>query len=164
MLKRTIRTMVTKSEQEWRAILTPQQFRVLRQLGTEPPNSGEYNKTPASTTGVYKCVGCDQPLYKASTKFDSHCGWPAFYQAIPGSINVFRDDSHGMIREEMRCSNCDGHLGHIFRGEGYKNPTDERHCVNSVCLKLVDDKWTIRWKTVVSKYIEAQILWPISHW
>ncbi|CUM68165.1 uncharacterized protein PRCAT00005882001 [Priceomyces carsonii] len=127
---------MSKSEQEWKAILSPEQFRVLRQQGTEAPYSGEYTSTPASKTGVYECVACHQPIYKALTKFSSNCGWPAFYEAIPNSIKVNRDESFGMVREEMRCSNCGGHLGHIFRGEGYQTPTDERHCVNSICLKF----------------------------
>lgn len=127
---------MSKSEEDWKAILSPQQFRVLRQQGTEAPYTGEYNSSPPTETGVYECVACANPLYKSLTKFNSNCGWPAFYEAIPGSIRVLRDDSHGMVREEMRCSQCDGHLGHIFRGEGYKNPTDERHCVNSICLKF----------------------------
>lgn len=127
---------MSKSEQEWRATLSPQQFKVLRQLGTEAPFSGEYVDTPASETGIYECVGCGQPLYKASTKFHSNCGWPAFYDAIPGALKIFEDKSFGMVRTEMRCSKCNGHLGHIFKGEGYNTPTDERHCVNSICLKL----------------------------
>lgn len=128
---------VERSEKEWRAMLTPDQFRVLRQNGTEMPHSGEY--TSFSKPGVYSCVGCDQPLYKSSTKFDAHCGWPAFYEAIPGSINTKHDFTHGMERIEMRCSQCDSHLGHIFKGEGYGTPTDERHCVNSICLKFDKD-------------------------
>lgn len=132
------RSMVSKLESEWQAILSPEQFRVLRQLGTERPGSGEYALNPATNTGVYECVGCQQPLYRSLTKFNAHCGWPAFYEAIPGSITVNKDKSLGMVREEMRCSNCNGHLGHIFRGEGHNNPTDERHCVNSVCLKFND--------------------------
>lgn len=127
---------MSKTEQEWQAILTPEQFRVLRQRGTERPNTGEYTNTPPSDTGIYECAGCHQPLYKALTKFVAHCGWPAFYDALPGAIKVYRDDSMGMVREEMRCSNCDGHLGHIFKGEGYKTPTDVRHCVNSVSIKF----------------------------
>lgn len=129
------RTVTMKTEQEWRAVLSPEQFKVLRQLGTEAPFSGEYTNTP-SGKGQYLCVGCNQPLYEANTKFPAHCGWPAFYEAIPGSIRTIEDRSLGMTRTEMRCSNCDGHLGHIFKGEGYKTPTDERHCVNSICLKL----------------------------
>ena len=133
---RLLATRTMKTDQEWQAILSPQQFRVLRQSGTEAPFSGEYVDTPASTGGIYECVGCHQPLYKASTKFLAHCGWPAFYEAIPGSITTIEDKSLGMVRTEMRCSKCDGHLGHIFKGEGYNTPTDERHCVNSICLKL----------------------------
>lgn len=125
---------MSKSEQEWRAVLSPQQFKVLRQLGTEAPFSGEYVSNPAGP-GVYECVGCHQPLYKASTKFLAHCGWPAFYEAIPGAVTTIEDRLLGMVRTEMRCSLCDGHLGHIFKGEGYNTPTDERHCVNSICLK-----------------------------
>ena len=134
--RNTIRAIMTKTEEEWRAILSPEQFRVLRERGTEIPNTGEYTKTPASDVGIYECVGCGQPLYKALTKFIAHCGWPAFYDAIPGSIKVYRDDSLGRLREEMRCSNCDGHLGHIFKGEGYSTPTDTRHCMNSVSIKF----------------------------
>lgn len=128
--------IIMKSEQEWRATLTPAQFKVLRQQSTERPYSGEYVNRPSNTNSTYVCVGCLQPLYEASTQFDSHCGWPAFYKAIPGALTVHKDSTFGMVREEMRCSKCDGHLGHIFRGEGYDNPTDERHCVNSICLKL----------------------------
>ncbi|KAK6199572.1 Mss4-like protein [Scheffersomyces amazonensis] len=132
---RILRTM-SKTEEEWRAVLSPQQFRVLREQGTEAPYTGEYTDTPASSIGFYECVGCQQPLYKADTKFKAHCGWPAFYEALPGAITTHKDITHGMVREEMRCSNCGGHLGHIFRGEGYKTPTDARHCVNSICLKF----------------------------
>ncbi|CCE87333.1 Piso0_005881 [Millerozyma farinosa CBS 7064] len=138
-LKRTdvylYKPFMSKTNDEWRAVLSPQQFRVLRERGTEQPYSGEYTDTPATPSGVYECVACSNPLYKSSTKFPSHCGWPAFYEAIPGSIKVYRDVSFGMVREEMRCSKCDGHLGHIFKGEGFDTPTDERHCVNSICLK-----------------------------
>lgn len=134
------RTMSSRSEDEWRAVLSPAQYKVLRQLGTEAPYSGEYTDKPASEAGVYACAGCLLPLYKALSKFIAHCGWPAFYQAIPGAIRVNTDKSHGMVREEMRCAQCDGHLGHIFRGEGYKTPTDERHCVNSISLKFEPEK------------------------
>lgn len=127
---------MSKTEDEWRAVLSPEQFRVLRQHGTERPNTGEYNNKPPTENGVYECAGCLQPLYKSLTKFLSHCGWPAFYDAIPGALKIYKDSLFGMVREEMRCSNCDGHLGHIFRGEGYKTPTDERHCVNSVSIKF----------------------------
>lgn len=127
---------MSKTDQEWQAILSPEQFRVLRQLGTEAPFTGKYTDTPASEKGVYECVGCGSPLYKANTKFQSSCGWPAFFDAIPGALKTIEDRSFGMTRTEMRCAKCDGHLGHIFKGEGYNTPTDERHCVNSVCLKF----------------------------
>ncbi|KAI5966638.1 hypothetical protein KGF57_000602 [Candida theae] len=137
--KQSIRKM-SKSDNEWRAILSPEQFYVLREKGTEPPGSGKYNKTPSSKTGVYECVACHNPLYKASTKFDSGCGWPAFYDAIPGALKVSTDNSHGMQRNEITCAKCGGHLGHVFKGEGFNTPTDERHCVNSISLHLNPDK------------------------
>ncbi|ORZ31325.1 methionine sulfoxide reductase [Catenaria anguillulae PL171] len=125
---------VNKSADEWRAILSPEQFRVLRQAGTERPGTGEYNKHKEQ--GVYKCAGCDAPLYKSTTKFDSGCGWPAFFDAIPGAVGRKEDRSMGMTRIEIVCNNCGGHLGHVFKGEGFKTPTDERHCVNSVSLSF----------------------------
>lgn len=128
---------MSKSEQEWRAVLSPEQFRILRQKGTEAPGTGEYLHSKES--GVYSCVGCNSPLYKSSTKFDSGCGWPSFYDAIPGAIHLNKDTSMGMTRTEMVCANCGGHLGHVFYGEGYKTPTDARHCVNSICLKFTKE-------------------------
>ncbi|ODQ66900.1 methionine sulfoxide reductase B [Nadsonia fulvescens var. elongata DSM 6958] len=128
-----------RSPEQWRAVLSPAQFRVLRQAGTEPPNSynkAEYSPGKIAPSQSYHCVGCDAPLYRGSTLFDSHCGWPAFYEAIDGALDLVRDTSMGMTRTEMRCANCKSHLGHVFYDEGYKNPTNERHCVNSVCLKL----------------------------
>ncbi|KAK6526050.1 hypothetical protein TWF281_011090 [Arthrobotrys megalospora] len=125
---------VQKTDQEWRAVLSREQFRILRQKGTEAPGSGEYDK--AFDSGTYNCAACDFPLYKSTTKFKSGCGWPAFYEGIPGAIKRNEDKSFGMTRTEIVCSNCGGHLGHVFKGEGYDTPTDERHCVNSVSLKL----------------------------
>lgn len=125
---------VNKSDAEWRAVLSPEQFRVLRQKGTERPGTGEYDHFKGS--GVYHCAACDNPLYRSTTKFDSGCGWPAFYEAIPGSIVLHHDNTLGMQRTEMVCRECGGHLGHVFKGEGFKTPTDERHCVNSISLKF----------------------------
>ncbi|KAJ2499371.1 Peptide methionine sulfoxide reductase B2, chloroplastic [Coemansia sp. RSA 1972] len=129
--------MSNRSEDEWRAVLTPQQFAVLRQKGTEPPGSGEYTST--FDAGVYGCGACGAPLYKSSTKFNAHCGWPAFYEALPGAVRRIEDHSLGMDRIEIVCSKCASHLGHVFRGEGFATPTDERHCVNSISLKLAKE-------------------------
>ncbi|KAK8157777.1 methionine-R-sulfoxide reductase SelR [Phyllosticta citrichinensis] len=126
---------VQKSDEEWRAVLSPEQFRVLRKQGTEAPFSGEYDKhMPAS--GVYSCAGCSAPLYTASHKFKSGCGWPAFFDTLPGAVVRHEDSTFGMVRTEIVCANCGGHLGHVFKGEGYPTPTDERHCVNSVSLRF----------------------------
>ncbi|KAG0615072.1 hypothetical protein M758_5G012600 [Ceratodon purpureus] len=125
-------TAVQKSEDEWRAILSPEQFRILRQKGTEYPGTGAYNKT--KDDGTYECAGCGTPLYKSTTKFDSGCGWPAFFEGIPGAINETRDPDGRRV--EITCAACGGHLGHVFKGEGFKTPTDARHCVNSVSLKF----------------------------
>lgn len=133
MIKRLMN--LPKTQNEWRAILSPQQFAVLRESATEPPNTGKYNKS--RELGVYNCAGCHSPLYKSTTKFDSGCGWPAFYEGIPNAISVKTDFSHGMERTEITCANCGGHLGHVFKGEGYKTPTNERHCVNSISLDFV---------------------------
>ncbi|CAK9145022.1 unnamed protein product [Ilex paraguariensis] len=122
-----------KSEEDWRAILSPEQFRILRQKGTEYPGTGEYDKF--FDDGVYSCAGCGTPLYKSTTKFNSGCGWPAFYEGIPGAIN--RNPDPDGRRTEITCAACGGHLGHVFKGEGFRTPTDERHCVNSISLKFV---------------------------
>ena len=123
---------VQKTEDEWRAKLNPEQFRILRQKGTEAPGTGQYDKFYED--GLYRCAGCDAPLYKSATKFKSGCGWPAFFDAIPGAVSRHSDRTMGMTRVEITCTNCGGHLGHVFKGEGFPNPTDERHCVNSISL------------------------------
>ncbi|KAI9726681.1 MAG: hypothetical protein M1834_008946 [Cirrosporium novae-zelandiae] len=129
---------VQKSKDEWRAVLSPEQFRVLREQATEPPNTHSYT-THLPTTGTYTCAGCSAPLYRASHKFNSHCGWPAYYDSIPGAVKRNVDRSFGMSRTEIVCANCGGHLGHVFKGEGYANPTDERHCVNGICLRFNEE-------------------------
>ncbi|KAM0699369.1 hypothetical protein Q7P36_001416 [Cladosporium allicinum] len=126
---------VQKTDQEWQMQLNKEQFRVLRQKGTEAPFSGEYDKH-SPTSGAYACAGCDAPIYTAQHKFKSGCGWPAFFDAIPGAVTRHTDSTFGMERTEIVCSNCGGHLGHVFKGEGYPTPTDERHCVNSVSIKF----------------------------
>ncbi|KAI9914090.1 hypothetical protein PsorP6_005431 [Peronosclerospora sorghi] len=122
--------VVKLSDEEWKKRLTPIQFQVLRLKGTERAGTGQYNKH--TEEGVYVCAGCKTPVYTSATKFDSGCGWPAFYDAIPGAIKTVTDaDGH---RTEIMCATCDGHMGHVFKGERFKTPTDERHCVNSVSL------------------------------
>jgi peptide-methionine (R)-S-oxide reductase len=124
-----------RTNDEWRAVLNKEQFRILREKGTEAPFSGKYDKFFADS-GVYTCAGCDAPLYKADHKFKSGCGWPAYFDSIPGAVTRHEDNTFGMARTEIVCSNCGGHLGHVFKGEGHPTPTDERHCVNSVSLNF----------------------------
>ncbi len=122
-----------RTEDEWRVRLSPEEFRVLREHGTEPAWTGEYVDT--KTPGMYRCRACGAELYPTDTKFDSHCGWPSFDDAIPGAIKEIEDNSLGMRRTEIRCARCDSHLGHVFRGEGF-TPKDTRHCVNSLSIRL----------------------------
>jgi len=129
---------VQKTDQEWQAVLNKEQFRVLREKGTESPFTGEYDKHMPDT-GVYTCAACEAPLYTATHKFKSGCGWPAYFDSIPGAVTRHTDSTFGMARTEIVCSNCGGHLGHVFKGEGYATPTDERHCVNSISLKFNKD-------------------------
>lgn len=124
----------TTSKNEWREILTPEQFAVLREKATEAPFSGAYEGLYAD--GVYACAACGQVLFESNTKFDAHCGWPSFYDAKPESVEFHADDSHGMSRTEVTCSNCGGHLGHVFEGEGFDTPTDMRFCISSTSLKF----------------------------
>ena len=126
---------VRKSEAEWRAELAPEEYHVLREAGTERPFTGEYNDT--KTVGVYRCRACGTELFRSQTKFESHCGWPSFY-APSGSdaVTLIEDRSMGTVRTEVRCATCESHLGHVFRGEGYPTPTDDRFCINSVSLTL----------------------------
>jgi peptide-methionine (R)-S-oxide reductase len=121
------------TEDEWRVRLTPTEFRVLRQAGTEAPWTGEYVST--KTPGIYQCRACGAELYESGTKFDSHCGWPSFDEAKPGAVKEIEDRSLGMVRTEIRCARCDSHLGHVFRGEGF-TAKDTRHCVNSISIRL----------------------------
>ena len=131
-----------RTDGEWRAVLSPEQFRILRQKGTEAPGTGKFDKHYPEE-GVYTCAGCNAPLYKANHKFSSGCGWPAYFDSIPGAVTRHEDRTLGMTRTEIVCSNCGGHLGHVFKGEGFSTPTDERHCVNSVSLNFsADDKVT----------------------
>ncbi|MDP9819483.1 peptide-methionine (R)-S-oxide reductase MsrB [Spirilliplanes yamanashiensis] len=121
------------TEDEWKVRLTPAEFRVLRQAGTEAPWTGEYVDT--KTPGTYRCRGCGAELYESGTKFDSHCGWPSFDDAKPGAVREIEDSTLGMRRVEIRCARCDSHLGHVFRGEGF-TAKNTRHCVNSLSIRL----------------------------
>ena len=126
---------VERTDAEWRELLSPTEYTVLRQAGTEQAFTGEYTDT--ETVGVYHCKACGAELFRSDTKFHSGCGWPSFYQPTSDdAVNLIEDRSHGMIRVEARCARCDSHLGHVFTGEGFATPTDERWCINSVSLTL----------------------------
>jgi peptide-methionine (R)-S-oxide reductase len=126
---------VTKTEAQWREQLSPEEYRVLRKAGTEAPWKGEYTDT--KTEGVYRCRACGAELFRSDAKFESHCGWPSFYQPTEDdAVVLIKDRSLGTVRTEVRCAACDSHLGHVFDGEGYATPTDQRWCINSVSLSL----------------------------
>ncbi|WP_449431738.1 peptide-methionine (R)-S-oxide reductase MsrB [Pseudomonas putida] len=122
---------IDKTPEQWRAMLDPEQYQVCRLKGTERPFTGKYNSERRA--GIYHCICCELPLFDASTKFDAGCGWPSFYAPIEESAMVeIRDMTHGMIRTEVTCAQCDAHLGHVFP-DG-PPPTGLRYCINSVCL------------------------------
>ena len=123
------------SDTEWRKRLSPEEYHVLREAGTEAPHVGEYTNTTAE--GVYSCRACGAELFRSTEKFESHCGWPSFFSPLAGDAIIEREDnSLGMRRIEVLCANCESHLGHVFEGEGYDTPTDLRYCINSICLDL----------------------------
>ncbi|WP_448316153.1 peptide-methionine (R)-S-oxide reductase MsrB [Streptomyces sp. CO7] len=126
---------IEKSDEQWRAELSPEEYAVLRQAGTERPFTGEYTDTKAK--GVYSCRACGAELFTSATKFESHCGWPSFYDPKDtDAVELISDTSLGMVRTEVRCARCGSHLGHVFEGEGYPTPTDQRYCINSISLRM----------------------------
>jgi peptide-methionine (R)-S-oxide reductase len=122
-----------RTEEQWRALLTPAQYRVLREHGTERAGSSPLDKV--YDPGTYHCAGCDQPLFSSETKFDSHTGWPSFHTPLDGAVGTSEDRSFLMKRTEVHCSRCGGHLGHVF--EDGPPPTGLRYCMNGVALKFV---------------------------
>ena len=131
--------IILKTEEEWKAELTPEQYRVLREKGTEAPFSG---KLAESKNGTYVCTACGNPLFAADTKFDSGTGWPSFDQALPGAVRLEDDDSLGVHRTEVLCAKCGSHLGHVF--DDGPTATGKRYCLNSVCLLPEEEKDTMK--------------------
>lgn len=124
---------IVRTETEWEKILTPEQFEILRNKGTERAYTGEYDKH--FEKGVYKCAGCDNVLFESDTKFDSGCGWPSYFSPLAEDRVIYKEDkSYGMIRTEVMCAKCGGHLGHVF--DDGPDPTGLRYCINSLALKF----------------------------
>jgi peptide-methionine (R)-S-oxide reductase len=135
MTEDTRQYAVQKSDEEWRAQLSPAEYQVLRRAGTERAFTGEYTDT--TSVGVYRCRACQAELFRSETKFESHCGWPSFFAPLAEDrVEYLEDYDLGMKRVEVRCANCGSHLGHVFEGEGYGTPTDLRYCINSISLTL----------------------------
>jgi peptide-methionine (R)-S-oxide reductase len=126
---------VQKTDEQWRQQLSAEEYAVLRQAGTERAFTGEYTDT--KTVGVYACRACGAELFRSATKFESHCGWPSFFSPLAGESVILREDrGFGSVRTEVLCATCHSHLGHVFEGEGFDTPTDQRYCINSISLTL----------------------------
>jgi len=132
--EKTMIKKINKTEEQWKNDLTDQEYYVLREKGTDRPSEG--GLTSHFEKGTYHCAACNLQLFESNSKFESHCGWPSFDDAIEGTVNYVRDISHGMIRTEIICAACDGHLGHIF-DDGPKETTGKRYCVNTSSIKFV---------------------------
>ena len=129
--------MITKTDEEWKAQLTPEQFRILRKAGTERPNGKIYEEFKNQGKGIYYCVGCETELFSSNEKFDSGCGWPSFYDPSKvENVKTSVDYLLGYPRTEVLCAVCDGHLGHVFTGEGFDTPSDKRYCINGTVLRF----------------------------
>lgn len=129
---------VEKSDEEWRAELSAAEYHVLREAGTERPFSSSFETD--TTKAAYACRACGSELFRSDTKFDAHCGWPAFYAPLAEDrVQYIEDRSMGMRRVEVRCASCGSHLGHVFEGEGFPTPTDQRFCINGISLTQVPD-------------------------
>ena len=132
---------IEMTDEEWRKVLTPKQYKILRKAGTEPAGGAVYQQFTKQGDGVYHCAGCDAVLFSSNEKFDSRSGWPSFYDpANAKNVRTTTDYKLGVARTEVRCAVCDGHLGHVFEGEGFDTPTDKRYCVNGLALKFVPKK------------------------
>ncbi|MER5604158.1 peptide-methionine (R)-S-oxide reductase MsrB [Streptomyces sp. NPDC002265] len=130
---------VEKPDEQWRAELSPDGYQVLRRAATERPFTGEYTDTKAA--GVYSCRACGAELFTSAEKFDSGCGWPSFFDPKDtDAVELAEDRSYGMVQTEVRCARCGSHLGHVFEGEGFPTPTDQRYCINSISLRLTPDE------------------------
>ncbi|WP_406309046.1 peptide-methionine (R)-S-oxide reductase MsrB [Streptomyces sp. NBC_00623] len=130
---------IEKPDEQWRAELTPSEYQVLRRAATEMAFTGEYTDT--KTRGVYSCRACGAELFTSAEKFDSGCGWPSFYDPKDSdAVELAEDRSYGMVQTEVRCARCGSHLGHVFEGEGFATPTDQRYCINSISLRLTNDE------------------------
>ena len=130
---------VEKTDDEWRSELSAAEYHVLREAGTERPFSSPFEDDP--TVGVYACRACGAELFRSETKFDAHCGWPSFYTPLAEDrVEYIEDKSLFQTRTEVRCANCGSHLGHVFEGEGFDTPTDQRYCINGISLTQVPDE------------------------
>lgn len=132
------KSTVEKTDEEWKKLLTPEQYRILREAGTERADGEVYKEFKEHGAGTYYCAGCNAELFTSNEKFDSHCGWPSFYDPAKAKNVKFNVDFHlGYARTEVLCKICNGHLGHVFEGEGFDTPTDKRYCINGTVLKFV---------------------------
>lgn len=132
---------VKKTDEEWKKELTPEQYRILREAGTERADGQVYEEFKNQGGGTYYCAGCNAELFTSTEKFDSHCGWPSFYDPSKAKNVKYNVDYHlGYARTEVVCKRCEGHLGHVFEGEKFDTPTDKRYCINGTVLKFVPAK------------------------